>query len=102
MYHISKKLAGFNRSNTVEIRVKSSLNSFINTNDDMTNKTKLIVANVFALLAVVAILASTKLMGLDVSASSLATKALLFLIPQVGFIYFYVKSTSEENKKVLA
>jgi hypothetical protein len=42
------------------------------------------------------------LMGLDVSASSLATKALLFLIPQVGFIYFYVKSTSEENKKVLA
>lgn len=68
----------------------------------MKNKHKLILANLFALLAVVLILTGSKLVGLDLVNSSGATKALLFLLPQLGFIYFYLKSTSEEDKKVMA
>jgi hypothetical protein len=68
----------------------------------MKNKHKLILANLFALLAVTLILTGSKLVGLDLANSSGATKTLLFLLPQLGFIYFYLKSTSEESKKVIA
>ncbi|MFD2202826.1 hypothetical protein [Shivajiella indica] len=68
----------------------------------MKNKHKLILANLFAMLAVVLILMGSKLFGLDLANSSGATKALLFLLPQLGFIYFYLRSTSEESKKAMA
>jgi Ca2+/Na+ antiporter len=68
----------------------------------MKNNLKLILANLFALLAVVFTLLGSKLVGLDLANSSGATKAMLFLLPQLGFIYFYLKSTREENKKVMA
>jgi hypothetical protein len=68
----------------------------------MKNKHKLILANVFALLTVVLILLGSQHAGLDFANTSGATKAIFFIVPQLGFIYFYLKSLSEENKKIMA
>lgn len=68
----------------------------------MKNKHKLILANVFALLTVVLILLGSQHAGVDLSNISGATKAIFFIVPQLGFIYFYVKSLSEENRKIMA
>jgi hypothetical protein len=69
----------------------------------MKNKTKLILANVFALLAVVTVLSVANLLGLQVGASSsVMPKILLLVLPQIGFIYFYLKASVEEDKKAMA
>ena len=67
----------------------------------MKNITKLIVANLFALLAVVLILVGAKLSGVDVSEDSgiLLPKVLLFFIPQFGFVYFYWKTAKLEGQE---
>ncbi|EKB47440.1 hypothetical protein [Cecembia lonarensis] len=69
----------------------------------MKNKTKLILANVIAFLAVVTVLSVSNLLGVQVEASgSIIPKVLLFVLPQIGFIYFYLKSSEEESKKAMA
>lgn len=69
----------------------------------MKSKTKLILANVFALLAVVTVLSVSNLLGVQVNGSgSLMPKVLLLVLPQLGFIYFYLRSSVEENKKAMA
>jgi hypothetical protein len=70
----------------------------------MKNKTKLILSNAFALLAVVLILVGTKLMGMDLGnlSGSILPKALLIVVPQMGFIYFYLTSYKLESKKAVA
>lgn len=69
----------------------------------MKSKTKLILANVFALLAVVTVLSVSNLLGLKVNGSgSLLPKVLLLVLPQLGFIYFYLRASVEEKKKAMA
>jgi len=70
----------------------------------MKNTNKLVLANVFALVAIVTILTITKVLGLEVglTAEAIIPNALLVSIPQIGFIYCYITSTREERKKVLA
>lgn len=70
----------------------------------MKNKTKFIVANLFALVAVVGILTLFKSIGHEIGSSSAAMgpNVLLLLIPQAGFVYFYWQSFSNENKKAIA
>jgi hypothetical protein len=70
----------------------------------MKNKTKLIVANLFALVAVVGILTLFRSAGIEIGSASgaMVPNVLLLLIPQAGFIYFYWKSFSNENKKAMA
>jgi hypothetical protein len=70
----------------------------------MKNKTKLIVANLFALVAVVGILTLFRSAGIEIGSASgaMVPNVLLLLIPQAGFIYFYWKSFSNENKKAIA
>lgn len=69
----------------------------------MKSKTKLILANVFALLAVVTVLSVSNLLGLKVNDSgSLLPKVLLLVLPQLGFIYFYLRASVEEKKKAMA
>ncbi|SMD44611.1 hypothetical protein SAMN00777080_3235 [Aquiflexum balticum DSM 16537] len=70
----------------------------------MKNKTKLIVANLFALVAVVGILTLFRSAGIEIGSASgaMVPNVLLLLIPQAGFIYFYWKSFSNENRKAIA
>lgn len=70
----------------------------------MKNKTKLIIANLFALVAVVSILTLFRSSGIEVGSASgsMIPNVLLLFIPQAGFIYFYWKSISNENKKAIA
>jgi hypothetical protein len=70
----------------------------------MKNKTKLIVANLFALVAVVGILTVFRSTGIQIGSASgaMVPNVLLLVIPQAGFIYFYWKSFSNENKKAIA
>ncbi|AFL84698.1 hypothetical protein Belba_2130 [Belliella baltica DSM 15883] len=68
----------------------------------MKNTKKLILANVFALLAVVVFLTLGNTFGIDFGSAttSLLVKALFLLIPQVGFIYLYwmsLRSAEERN-----
>jgi len=57
----------------------------------MKNTKKLILANVFAMLAVVLFLTLGNTFGIEFgsTSTSLMVKALFLLIPQVGFIYLY-------------
>jgi hypothetical protein len=68
----------------------------------MKNSRKLIQANMFALLAVVTILTAVKWLGIDIGSSSgsILPKMLLVLIPQAGFVYYYMKSYKKTNKRV--
>jgi len=70
----------------------------------MKNTNKLVLANVFALVAIVTILIISKLLGLEVglSADAIIPNALLVSVPQIGFIYCYITSTRFERKKVMA
>ncbi|PSL02278.1 hypothetical protein [Cecembia rubra] len=69
----------------------------------MKSKTKLILANVFALVAVLTVLTVSNLLGIQVNGTgSLMPKILLLVLPQLGFIYFYLRSSVEENKKAIA
>lgn len=67
----------------------------------MKNKHKLILANVFALLAVVSILTVSSSLGFDIKNNSgLVAKLLLVVVPQLGFIYLYFRYSVKE--KVMA
>jgi hypothetical protein len=68
----------------------------------MKNKTKLILANVFALVAVLSLFAVFGLLGIDIgnAAGSILPNVLLLAVPQMGFFYFYWMSY--QNKKQLA
>lgn len=70
----------------------------------MKNKTKLILANIFALVSVVLILTGTNLLGIDLSYGSgvVIPKIVLLFIPQAGFIYLHWKLYQSENKKLTA
>lgn len=71
--------------------------NFILNHYPMKNSTKLILANVFALLAVVSILSVSNALGLSIMATPSLLISLIF-IPQIGFFYFYWKSLTETAK----
>ncbi len=56
----------------------------------------------FALLAVVTILTSLRWLGIDIGSGSgfILPKMLLVLIPQAGFVYYFMKSYKKTNKRV--
>lgn len=60
----------------------------------MKNNTKLILAHLFALVAVVVILTVNQFLGIDLKNGSgdFLPKILLLLIPQMGFVYLFFKS----------
>jgi hypothetical protein len=68
----------------------------------MNNKTKLLLANLFALFAVVVILVGYKMMGVDPASGSeaLVFKLVLVLVPQMGFFYMLFLSPKLESKAV--
>ncbi|WP_373496785.1 hypothetical protein [Aquiflexum sp.] len=68
----------------------------------MKNKTKLILANVFALVAVLSILTVFKLLGIEIgsAAGSILPNVLLLSVPQMGFFYFYWLSYQSKNQLV--
>lgn len=68
----------------------------------MNNKTKLLLANLFALFAVVVILVGYKMMGIDLGSGSdaLVLKLVLVLVPQMGFFYMLFLSPKLEGKPV--
>ncbi|MFN3802906.1 hypothetical protein [Belliella pelovolcani] len=70
----------------------------------MKNTTKLILANAFALLAVVVFLTVGSTFGVEVksASASLMVKALFFLVPQMGFIYLYWNSLKKEVHREIA
>lgn len=57
----------------------------------MNNLTRLILANVFALLSVVALIGVFKFLGIEIgkSAGSFLPNFILLTVPQIGFAYFY-------------
>lgn len=68
----------------------------------MNNLTKLILANVFALAAVVSLLGIFNFMGIEIgnSAGSFLPNFILLTVPQVGFVYFYLMTF--KNRKQFA
>jgi hypothetical protein len=68
----------------------------------MKNKTKLILANAFALVAVFTMLTVFKLSGIETGSNSVSMlpNVLLLTVPQVGFFYFYWMSY--QNRKQMA
>lgn len=70
----------------------------------MKNQTKLILANIFALVSVAIIALGMKLFGLEIgfSTGSILPTSLLVLLPQMGFFYFYLKSNKFPIRKVVA
>ncbi|MFC4874698.1 hypothetical protein [Negadavirga shengliensis] len=70
----------------------------------MKKSTKLIVANLFALVAVGVILGATTGLGIDLKGGSeaIVAKVLLVCLPQAGFVYLLLKSLRLENQKVPA
>lgn len=68
----------------------------------MKNTTKLILANMFALLALITIFSVSKSLGLELGFGSqaLVPSILLLAVPQMGFIYLYWKSLTEGKKAV--
>jgi len=67
----------------------------------MKNSTKLVLANVFALVAVVSIYLGTMFWGIDLSLFSgpVLPKILLVLLPQSGFIYLYWSLSKTKTQK---
>ncbi|SHM99732.1 hypothetical protein SAMN04488057_105123 [Cyclobacterium lianum] len=65
----------------------------------MKNQSKLIFANVFALVAVLAILAISHALNVDLSLGSGAVvpQILLLIVPQMGFIFLLWKSYRVEK-----
>jgi hypothetical protein len=78
---------------------KSNLSNFT-----MTNKTKLILANLFALISVVLIYAGSSKWGIDLSFGSgnILPQIFLLLIPQLGFLYLYLNLPKLRKKRVTA
>ncbi|WP_114752226.1 hypothetical protein [Pleomorphovibrio marinus] len=70
----------------------------------MKNQAKLIWANVFALVSVLAILAIVELLeiGLTTGTEGFLAKSILLIVPQLGFVYYLLRSKSTFGKKALA
>lgn len=70
----------------------------------MKNSTKLILANVFALVSVALVLVGSNIMGMEIGLSieSIVPTSLLVILPQMGFFYVYMMSFMKEQKKVTA
>lgn len=70
----------------------------------MKNNTKLILANLFALVTVVLIFTATNLSGIDLSYGSgnILSQLFMLLIPQLGFLYLYLKQPRLKRKRVTA
>lgn len=70
----------------------------------MKNSTKLILANIFALVTVVSIYSVAMFWSLDLSLVSgpVFPKVLLMLLPQSGFIYLYWSLSKTKLQKVPA
>lgn len=70
----------------------------------MKNSTKLILANIFALVTVVSIYSLAMFWSLDLSLVSgpVFPKVLLMLLPQSGFIYLYWSLSKTKLQKVPA
>lgn len=70
----------------------------------MKNSTKLILANIFALVTVVSIYSVAMFWSLDLSSVSgpVFPKVLLMLLPQSGFIYLYWCLSKTKLQKVPA
>lgn len=68
----------------------------------MKNTTKLILANMFALVAVITIISLSKIQGVELGFSSqaLVPSVLLLIIPQMGFVYLYWKSLVDGKKAI--
>ena len=68
----------------------------------MNNLTRLILANVFALLSVVALIGVFNFSGIEIgnSAGSFLPNFILFTVPQLGFVYFYLMTF--KNRKQTA
>jgi putative Mn2+ efflux pump MntP len=68
----------------------------------MTNLKRLILANVFALVAVVALLGVFKFLGIEIGklSGSFLPNFILLTVPQVGFAYFYWMTV--KNRKQIA
>lgn len=70
----------------------------------MKNQTKLVVANIFALVSIAMIVTGMKLSGMEIgfSSGSILSTSLLVLLPQMGFFYFYFKSNKLPIRKAVA
>lgn len=68
----------------------------------MNNLTRLILANVFALVSVVALLGVFNFLGIEIgnSAGSFLPNFILLTVPQLGFVYFYLMTF--KNRKQTA
>lgn len=70
----------------------------------MKNKTKFILANLFALVAVLGLLSLYSALGINIkeTSGSFVPQVALLCIPQLGFAFFYVKSLIAERNDALA
>jgi hypothetical protein len=68
----------------------------------MTNRNKLIAANIFALVALLIILTGSHKLGLEIGISSdnFVPTVILMLVPQLGFVYSWLSSGAENKKEV--
>jgi hypothetical protein len=68
----------------------------------MTNRNKLIAANTFALVALLIILTGSNMLGLEIGISSdnFVPTVILMIVPQLGFIYSWLSSGTENKKEV--
>ncbi len=71
---------------------------------NMKNQLRLLWANAYALVSVLSILAVVVSLEIElgVGVSGLVAKMSLFVIPQLGFVYYLLKGKYRANKKVLA
>jgi hypothetical protein len=76
--------------------------SQIKTFTKMENRKKLIIANLYALLALVIILTGSRMTGInfDSLSGAFVLKLVLILMPQACFFYFYLKSYRMEKSRV--
>lgn len=70
----------------------------------MKNQSKLILANLFALVAVLVILTISQLLNVDLALGSGAVlpQMLLLIVPQLGFVYLLWKSFNVERTEALS
>ncbi|MFO7825009.1 MAG: hypothetical protein R6V72_13800 [Cyclobacterium sp.] len=70
----------------------------------MKNQSKLILANLFALVSVLVILAISQLLNVNMALGSGAVfpQTLLLVVPQLGFVYLLWKSFKLEKAKAFS
>ncbi|WP_162342250.1 hypothetical protein [Cyclobacterium salsum] len=70
----------------------------------MKNQTKLMLANLFALVSVSLILAVSSMFNLDLTwgSGALVPQVMLVLVPQAGFVYLLWKASRVTSQEALA